>query len=103
MSLFNFFALLPRRIGQALIRLYQRTLSLDHGPLASWFAPRCKFHPTCSQYAYEAIGRFGLFVGSWMGIKRLLRCHPWSKGGLDPVSNEVLPSSKDGGTVEKKG
>lgn len=77
----------PKRVGQTLIVLYQSTVSLDHGPLARLVPFRiCKFHPTCSEYSYEALGRFGLIKGSWLTLRRILRCHPWSKGGLDPVS-----------------
>ena len=61
-----------------LIKLYQSTVSLVT-PSA------CRFTPTCSNYAYEAIERHGLFGGSWLAAKRLARCHPWSSGGYDPV------------------
>ena len=61
-----------------LIRFYQTAIS----PLSG---PRCKYHPTCSQYTYEAIERFGVFKGGFMGLWRFLRCNPWSKGGYDPV------------------
>jgi uncharacterized protein len=78
---------IPRRFGQALIVLYQKTLSLDHGPLARFVPYRtCKFHPTCSEYGYEAVGKFGLIKGSWLTFKRILRCNPWSQGGEDPVA-----------------
>jgi putative membrane protein insertion efficiency factor len=77
---------LPRHIGQLLIELYQKTLSPDRGPFQNLFPYRvCKFHPTCSQYTYEAIGKYGLIKGSLMGGRRIMRCHPWSEGGLDPV------------------
>ena len=47
--------------------------------------PRCRFYPTCSEYMYEAIIKYGLIKGIWMGLKRLLRCNPLFKGGYDPV------------------
>lgn len=67
-----------------LIRAYQRFAS----PLfVSLFGQQCRFTPTCSEYAYQAIGRYGILYGSWLGVKRIVRCHPWSKGGSDPIPN----------------
>ena len=61
-----------------LIRLYQRFVS----PL---LGPRCRFSPSCSTYAMEALGRHGLWRGGWLSLWRLLRCHPCTAGGYDPV------------------
>lgn len=65
----------------ALIKLYRLVLS----PL---LGPSCRFQPTCSQYAIEAIERFGVWKGSWLAIRRIGRCHPWHPGGYDPVPEE---------------
>jgi uncharacterized protein len=68
------------------IRVYQKTLSFDHGPLAKIFPFwGCKFYPSCSEYTYRAISQYGIAKGAWLGLKRLVRCHPLSKGGHDPV------------------
>jgi uncharacterized protein len=78
-----------KRLVLLLIRLYQKTLSLDHGPLSYVVSERfCRFHPSCSQYTYEAIERFGLIKGGWFGLKRVSRCHPWNDGGYDPPPTE---------------
>jgi len=47
--------------------------------------PQCRFHPSCSAYALEAVQTHGPIAGSWLALKRILRCHPWHPGGLDPV------------------
>jgi hypothetical protein len=61
-----------------LIRLYQRFIS----PL---LMSNCRFQPTCSQYTLEAVDRYGVFKGLWLGAKRISRCHPFNPGGYDPV------------------
>ncbi|MCF7820315.1 MAG: membrane protein insertion efficiency factor YidD [Candidatus Pacebacteria bacterium] len=69
-----------------LIKIYQKTLSFDHGIFKSLYPyGYCRFHPTCSQYAIDAIEKKGLIKGLFLGFKRILRCHPWNKGGHDPV------------------
>lgn len=75
-----------KRLILHLIRLYQKTLSFDHGIIGKIFGERfCRFHPTCSQYTYMAIERYGVMRGTYLGVKRLSRCHPWNDGGYDPV------------------
>ncbi|KPV50661.1 hypothetical protein SE17_25595 [Kouleothrix aurantiaca] len=61
-----------------LIRGYQRFLS----PL---LPPSCIYTPSCSVYTYQAIEKYGILKGGWLGARRILRCHPWSHGGYDPV------------------
>lgn len=69
-----------------LIKLYQKTLSLDHGPLSYIISERfCRFHPSCSEYSYQAIEKYGAMKGIWLGFKRVVRCHPWNDGGYDPL------------------
>ena len=66
------------RVMVAPIRLYQRVVS----PL---LGPRCRFHPSCSEYTAQSILRYGPFRGLYLGIRRLLRCHPWNPGGVDEI------------------
>lgn len=68
-----------------IIRFYQRTISPDHGVVPMFGAMRCRYWPSCSEYTIGAIEKFGTFKGLLMGIKRVLRCNPWSVGGVDPV------------------
>lgn len=71
-------------------RIYKATLS----PLLHTIAPsRCLYLPTCSEYAYIALSRFGLLRGSWLAAKRFARCQPWGKGGLDPVPQRPTAQS----------
>lgn len=79
----------PRILSQFvlfLIKVYQRTLSLDHG-VFSFFHPYgyCRFVPSCSQYCFEAVEKYGIVKGMLKGMGRVIHCHPWSKGGWDPV------------------
>ena len=74
----EFFPTIIKSLLIACIRFYQVCIS----PL---FPPTCRYYPTCSQYAIEAIRRKGILLGTWMACKRILRCHPWHDGGYDPV------------------
>ena len=67
-----------RRLAIRVIRLYQRTLSRI-------LPPTCRFTPTCSEYAVQALERFGVIKGGWLAVRRICRCHPFSAGGYDPV------------------
>jgi len=69
---------MARSIVLNLLRAYKCTVS----PL---FLPACRYVPTCSEYAMEAVERYGIARGGWLAMKRLLRCHPFVKGGFDPV------------------
>ena len=69
---------LSRRLAHGIIRGYQIVLS-------PWLGANCRYHPTCSQYALEAIDRHGALKGTWIAGKRILRCHPFHPGGFDPV------------------
>jgi hypothetical protein len=69
-----------------LIKIYQKTLSFDHGPLKMFYPHGfCRFTPTCSEYGLEAIRKYGVIKGGFMTAWRVLRCNPWNKGGHDPV------------------
>ena len=75
-----------RMIALKLIKFYQKTLSFDHGPLNFLYSEGfCRFKPTCSQYTYQAIEKYGVFRGGFLGLWQVIRCNPWSKGGWDPV------------------
>jgi putative membrane protein insertion efficiency factor len=67
-----------RQVLRQLIRFYQYIIS----PL---LGPRCRFYPSCSCYADEAIEHYGALKGSYLAVRRILRCHPWHPGGFDPV------------------
>lgn len=77
----------PGLVGRGLVQAYRHTLS----PLVGF---HCRHLPTCSQYADEAIGRFGLWAGGWMTLGRLCRCHPFGTAGLDFVVAELPPRAR---------
>ena len=67
-----------KQLTIGLIKLYQGTIS-------QVTPPSCRYVPTCSHYALEAIEKYGFIKGGWLAVKRIGRCHPWSSGGYDPV------------------
>jgi len=70
-----------------LLKFYQKTVSFDHGFPRHFFPEGwCRFHPTCSQYAIEAITKYGIIKGGFKSFWRVLRCNPFAKGGNDPVN-----------------
>lgn len=71
-----------RRAVIGLVRAYQLIVR-------PWLGPRCRFHPGCSCYAIEALERHGVRHGSWLALRRVLRCHPFHPGGHDPVPEAV--------------
>lgn len=76
----------PRFLALFSIRLYQKTLSFDHGFFRRLYPNGyCRFHPTCSEYGYRAVEKYGVVRGGWMAIQRILRCNPFSKGGVDKL------------------
>lgn len=76
----------PKIIVIALIKIYQKTLSFDHGLFKKLFPYGfCRFYPTCSEYAISAIEKYGLIKGGLKALWRIIRCNPWNKGGHDPV------------------
>jgi putative membrane protein insertion efficiency factor len=71
-----------KRLLIAVVKAYRLLLS-------PWLGNGCRFHPTCSAYALEALERHGAAAGSYLTVRRLARCHPWCDGGLDPVPDQV--------------
>lgn len=81
-----FFVNIPKKFVILMIKIYQKTLSFDHGPLRHLY-PRgfCRFYPTCSEYGVQAFEKYGVIKGGVLTIWRILRCNPWNKGGNDPL------------------
>ncbi|MBD3330740.1 membrane protein insertion efficiency factor YidD [Candidatus Peregrinibacteria bacterium] len=77
---------MPRNILVFLIKVYQRTLSPDHGVIKVLFpGGYCRFTPSCSTYSIEAVKKYGVIYGGAKSIFRVIRCNPFSRGGVDPV------------------
>jgi putative membrane protein insertion efficiency factor len=71
------------KILQGLVRLYQITLS-------PYWGAQCRFYPTCSCYAIDALKQHGAIKGTYLAVNRICRCNPWAKGGIDPVPEKVI-------------
>ncbi len=85
-QLINYLSHFPRKIILKAIKIYQKTLSPDHSPIKAFFPHGyCRFNPTCSNYGYKAIEKYGIIKGGIMAMWRIIRCNPFNKGGNDPV------------------
>lgn len=75
-----------KTVVSIIIKFYQKTLSFDHGIFKRLFPyGYCRFYPSCSEYTLQAVEEYGASKGLYYGLKRLCRCHPWHKGGYDPL------------------
>jgi len=74
-----------RNIVLKLIKIYQRIFSPDHGMFRR-VNRGCRFYPTCSEYVFQAIEKYGAVKGLWLGVKKITRCHPWNEGGIDGLN-----------------
>jgi putative membrane protein insertion efficiency factor len=72
-------------IKNAIKKLFLIFIKFYQVAISPYISPHCRFMPTCSEYAYIAINRFGILKGSYLAIRRILKCHPFHKGGYDPV------------------
>jgi putative membrane protein insertion efficiency factor len=89
MQIFKFIIEIPKNITKLLIRFYQFFFSFDHSFWAKYTTTRvCIYEPSCSEYTYQAIDKFGLIKGGVMGFFRILRCSPLGKPGYDPVPDK---------------
>ena len=78
--------LLSQNILLASIRLYQKTISPDHGWLQGFYAAGfCRYYPSCSEYTYQSVVSLGILRGTAKGLWRIMRCNPFSAGGFDPI------------------
>jgi uncharacterized protein len=85
------------KLSEAMVRGVFRLYKAIVSPVVHAISPaRCLYLPTCSEYAYTAVSRFGAVRGGWLALKRVARCHPWGKGGFDPVP-EVVSTGEGGG------
>ena len=89
------------RVARAVIRGAIATIEMYRTMISPFRPPSCRFTPTCSQYAVEALGEFGLVRGSWLSVVRLAKCGPWHPGGWDPIPErpgmDCHPQAHSGG------
>lgn len=78
----NHLTLAPRNAGIALLVAYRTVISPIYGDV-------CRYYPSCSHYTLQAVQQHGLAKGSWLGARRILRCHPWAEGGIDDIPEPV--------------
>jgi len=81
-SVVAFVLLLPRNLSVLVLRVYRAVISPLYGDV-------CRYYPSCSSYALQAIQQYGTVRGGWLGVRRIARCHPWSAGGVDDVPQRV--------------
>ncbi len=79
---------LSRSVNEALSWCALRLIWFYRNAISPLTPPSCRFQPTCSHYTYDAIERFGIWRGGWLGFRRLCKCHPFHKGGIDPVPEQ---------------
>jgi putative membrane protein insertion efficiency factor len=85
--MFKTISKIPRKLVGAVIKLYQLTLSPDHGLARGRYpAGFCRHYPSCSEYSRQAILKYGVVKGGWQGLRRIARCNPWVQPSVDPIN-----------------
>ena len=80
-------------VRRGLAKLLAMPIHLYRYAISPMLPPSCRFYPTCSEYALQALREHGPLGGSWLAVRRICRCHPWNNGGLDPVPDKFAPST----------
>lgn len=89
--------MLSRALSRALTRLLAGLLRLYRALISPLYGPTCRYYPSCSAYALQAVEAHGAARGTRLTLARLARCHPWTAGGVDPVPGTLLPSERSAG------
>jgi len=79
---------------QIIQRLIVKAIKLYQYVISPFLPYTCRFYPSCSTYCYQAVASYGVIKGLWIGLKRIGRCHPWNKGGYDPISQATEVPTK---------